>query len=314
MSDYATYLLGGPDGYTGHADEWGAICLDLDLLAGPDVLLPLLEAGTRTPVDWGADDFVQSGVLADPGRKVLLFFAVEGPAASSRTRAAFLAMLGHAWPGWEVRWAHDGQADLRRYLGEPVEDHGHPIFSFEGSAIGPDDRTLTLADPPTTVVTIGADRCHVLTDIVDLAVAGGSGLLGRLDDAPRHEAYRTYAQGGIHIDPEHRRVGWWLSGTHEYVRTPAAAWEGWTVEFWGDRWWEQTRASGGRFDPPVPDRAAALAEVRDEALRYWTGSRNGDPAGVIALAGLSQVACLTARQAPAARAAIERAHAAAAGL
>ncbi|MGW3325112.1 hypothetical protein [Streptomyces virginiae] len=83
---------GDPAGHTRHRSSYGAVGLDLDLLAGPEAALPYLRDHVRED-DWYPDDMVEAGVLADEARRLLLLFAWEGPIASRRTRAATLELL-----------------------------------------------------------------------------------------------------------------------------------------------------------------------------------------------------------------------------
>ncbi|MEU5149623.1 MULTISPECIES: hypothetical protein [Streptomyces] len=315
MGNRAVFVIAGPDGHTRHRSSHGAVALDLDLLAGPEVVLPYLRA--HAPDDsWYPDDMVEAGVLADPSRRLLLVFAWEGPAASLRTRAAGLELLRLAWPGWEVRRLHDGQSGLRAHLGLAPQERDTDVCP--GPALEPDDEELADPDPLVAVVTVGTGRCHVLADIGDHPVEEGPALLDRLRDAPDHGRYRLRADAGIHVDPARRRVGWWLNTARAHARTVGRRWPGWTVEFWEDRWEEHVRASGGRFTPPAPDRAAALADVRAQALRRWAGPRADVRARLVAALPHATIGqgfgpSVTAERAAAARAAVERAYAAAVG-
>ncbi|MFD6891700.1 hypothetical protein [Streptomyces sp. NPDC059957] len=317
MGNRAVFVIAGPAGPTRHYSSFGAIGLDLDLLAGPDVALPFLR--DHAPQDgWYGDDAVEAGVLADPSRRLLLLFAWEGPAASSRTRAATLELLRCAWPGWEVRWLHDGQAGLRAHLG--LGPRGDSRAVYPGPALEVDEEELSDPDPLVAVVTIGPGpgRCHLLADINDHPAEEGPALLERLRDAPDHGTHRSWADAGIHVDPERRRVGWWLNTARDRARTVGDRWPGWTVEFWEDRWSEHRTACGGRFDPPAPDRAAALAEVRDLALERWAGPRPDARAALVARlphipVGRGFAPAVRVAPAAAARTAIERAYREAAG-
>ncbi|MEW2416852.1 hypothetical protein AB0953_24410 [Streptomyces sp. NPDC046866] len=320
MSHRATYVLGGPHAYRSTTESWGAIGLDLDLLAGPEVLVPLLEERTAPAAGFpSADDSVEAGVLADPRGKVLLTFAWEAAAASMHTRAAALELLRLAWPDWEVRWSYDGQTGRRSYLGlDPEDDHSFQGPPLACPPLGPDDEETAEPDPLAQVVTIGADRCHVLAATADHPLAEGPSVVERLRDAPRHQVYRAAAEGGIHIDPDRRRVGWWLVGAQEHPARLASRWPGWTVEFWADRWDEHVLACGGRFEPPAADRAAALAAVRDAALERWAGPRRDARGAVVAaapdaLVGLGFPPAVTTARAAAARRVVEAAYLAAAG-
>ncbi|MEY2269300.1 MULTISPECIES: hypothetical protein [Streptomyces] len=101
-------------------------------------------------------------------------------------------------------------------------------------------------------------------------------------------------------------------------RALAARRPGWTVEFWEDRCAEHERASGGLFAPPAPDRAAAPADVRDQALERWAGPRGDVRARLVAALPHATIGqgfgpAVSAEQAAAARAAVRRAYAAAVG-
>ncbi|MEV5801736.1 hypothetical protein [Streptomyces collinus] len=93
-----------------------AVGIDLDLLEGPTPVLAMLP-GLRQDGWWLDDTMAQGGILLDLGRKVLLFFAWEGPSTELRHRATMLELIRAAWPGWEVRWLYDGSAELREYVG-----------------------------------------------------------------------------------------------------------------------------------------------------------------------------------------------------
>lgn len=59
-----------------------AVGIDLDLLEGPTPVLAMLP-GLRQDGWWLHDTVAQGGILLDLGRKVLLFFAWEGPSTGS---------------------------------------------------------------------------------------------------------------------------------------------------------------------------------------------------------------------------------------
>ncbi|WP_406865001.1 hypothetical protein ABZO31_32995 [Streptomyces sp. HUAS MG47] len=275
MANWAMYLVIPEDGgaYEAYAPRFGAVGIDLDLLAGPDVVLSRLRAREQWARDWIDEGRCEAAALIDLPRRTLFLFAWEGPITELRHRAATWEALGAAWPGWELRWTYDGPADLREYLGLDPEGVREPELGlgvFPEYAMEPGDEELAEPDPMVRVVTIGADRCHVLSSCNDHPIVEGPALLGRLADAPDHRVCTAAADSGIHVDPERRRVGWWLLGASAGARRAAEHWPGWTVEFWADRWEEHVRAAGGRFAPPAVDRRQARAEVRAEALERWS--------------------------------------------
>ncbi|MFE3502549.1 hypothetical protein ACFXPX_19520 [Kitasatospora sp. NPDC059146] len=242
-----------------------AVGIDLDLLDGPAAVLAMLPELHQD--GWWLDDTVaQGGVLLDLGRKVLLFFAREGPSTELRHRAAIFELIRVAWPGWEVRWLYDGAAELRAYVGLDPEyvrcrDADLTLAPF----LAPEAEDLAWPDPGGVVVTVGSGGCHVASEAFDHPVREGESLLDRLADAPEHGACRLHVNSGIHLDPERRRLGWWsLSSTPEAYRVPEL-WPGWTVEFWKDDWERHRRACTRFYPAPFDTGAEARAAVLAEA-------------------------------------------------
>jgi hypothetical protein len=242
-----------------------AVGIDLDLLDGPAAVLAMLP-GLRRDGWWLDDTMAQGGVLLDLGRKVLLFFAWEGPSTELRHRAAMFELIRSAWPGWEVRWLYDGAAELREHVGLDPEyvrcrDSDLSLAPF----LAPEDEDLAWPDPGGVVVTVGAGRCHIASDAFDHPVREGVSLLDRLADAPRHGVCRLHVNSGIHLDPESRRLGWWSLYSSPQAHQVPELWPGWTVEFWQDDWERHVRActrfSPAPFDPGREARAAVLAEA-----------------------------------------------------
>ncbi|MDH6137831.1 hypothetical protein P3T37_007266 [Kitasatospora sp. MAA4] len=268
MGDRANFVVVREGGeYELYLSRFGAVGIDLDLLAGPAEALSLV--GRLKASDWWLDDVhCQGAGLIDLGRKVLMLFAWEGPSAVMRHRAATLELLREAWVGWDVRWMYDGPAELRTYLGlDPghVRDRENRIFV--GPLLEPGDEELADPEPMVAVVTVGADRCYLLANINDHPVREGAALLDRLAGGPEHGVCQVSADAGIHVDPLRRRVGWWVLGASAQAYEMPQRWPGWTVEFWQDRWEEHVRMGAGRFQPPPVDRERALTEVRRAAER-----------------------------------------------
>ncbi|WP_380282662.1 hypothetical protein [Kitasatospora purpeofusca] len=270
MADRANFVVVRESGgYELHLSRFGALGIDLDLLAGPTEALAMVR-GLGVD-DWWLDDVLcQGAALIDLGRRILLLFAWEGPSAGLRHRPATLELLRQAWAGWDVRWAYDGNADLRTHLGldpELVRVRGRETWA--GKVLGPDDEELALPEPLAAVVTVGSEGCFVVANDADPPIREGLGLLDRLAGAPEHGVCRVAVDAGVHVDPLRRRVGWWTLGATAEAYDMPKRWPGWTVDFWQDRWEEHVRVAAGRFRPPPVDREQALAEVRAAAERGW---------------------------------------------
>ncbi|WP_448321041.1 hypothetical protein [Streptomyces sp. CO7] len=243
-----------------------AVGIDLDLLDGPAPVLAMLPE-LRQDGWWLDDNMAQGGILLDLGRKVLLFFAWEGPSTELRHRAAMFELIRAAWPGWEVRWLYDGPAQLRAYVGlDPGDVRCREANLDLAPFLAPGDADLTGPDPGGVVITVRTGHCHVASDAFDHPVREGLALLDRLSAAPRHERCHLHVNSGVHLAPERRHLGWWsLSSTPRAYRVPES-WPGWTVEFWQDNWEWHVEADG-RFAPAAFDakdaRAAVLAEATE---------------------------------------------------
>ncbi|MFD7904040.1 hypothetical protein ACFV4G_17540 [Kitasatospora sp. NPDC059747] len=273
MADRCTIVVVRESGeHELYLSRFGAVGLDLALLAGPGRALALLPG--LQPGDWWPDDVLcQGAALVDHRRRVLLVFAWEGPSTTMLHRAAALELLREAWAGWEVRWAFDGPADLRTYLGldpEAVRDRERRVSpGFLVDADDADDAELAGPEPMVAVVTVGSQRCHLVAGGGDHPVWEGPALLERVARGRDLGVCRVRAEAGIHVDPARRRVGWWTLGACAQAYEMAGRWPGWTVDFWRDRFEEHVRACGGRFAPPPVDRERALAAVRAQAQEHW---------------------------------------------
>ncbi|MFD5565287.1 hypothetical protein [Kitasatospora griseola] len=269
MGDRANFVVVRESGeHELHLSRFGAVGIDLDLLAGPTAALAMVEALPAT--DWWLDDVhCQGAALIDLGRKVLLLFAWEGSSTELRHRAATLELLREAWPGWEVRWLYDGNAEVRAYLGlDPVFVRDRDAATCHVMLLEPDDEELAEPEPMIAVLTVGSDQCFVASNANDHPVQEGPALLDRLADAPEHEVCRAAAQAGVHVDPERHRVGWWTLGATAEAYEMAERWPGWTVEFWQDCWEEHVRVAADRFQPPTVEAELAREEVRVAAERH----------------------------------------------
>ncbi|MFF3935410.1 hypothetical protein [Streptomyces phaeofaciens] len=278
MAEWAVYAVVPPSGtHEIYEARFGAVGLDLDLLAGPDVVLPAVRARPRVEGHWRGDGSCEAAALFDLRRRVLLFYATEGPITQFRHRAVTRERIARAWPGWELCWTFDGPADLRRHLGldpDAVRETHRTVCP--APLLGPDDEELLERDPLVVAVTVGDRRCHLLAAVGDHPVVEGPALLGRLAGGHDHGRCTVAPGAGLHVDPVRRHVDWWTLGAVADAGRMRTRWPGWTVECRQDRWEEHARAAPGRLVPPPVDRERALAELREDALDHWSG-RPGSP-------------------------------------
>ncbi|QKW20218.1 hypothetical protein HUT16_15090 [Kitasatospora sp. NA04385] len=270
MGDRANFVLldGNRAVHGPYVDKYGAVGLDLALLAGPARTVERIRA--LGPGGYWLDDvFCQGAVLVDLPRRVLLFFAWEGPSTDPRLRAAVFALLREAWPGWEVRWCLDGNADLLRYLGrdpETVRDRDvrpvvAPPLSAEWEVAAEESALVVVTVGPSRSRSRSSSRCHLLADIGDHPATEGPALLQRLDGATDFSHREVAADAGLHLDPERRTLGWWTLTNLPDPDAVPARWPGWTVHRWDDDPARHLAAVPGLFALPEVDPGAARAAV-----------------------------------------------------
>jgi hypothetical protein len=103
---------------------------------------------------------------------------------------------------------------------------------------------------------------------------------------------RAFPAGGVHVDVPRKVVGIWRAAeTSEVVDELAQAWNGWSVDWWDDRYEEQVAHCGGALRVPALDLKAgigsALERIRGRLHCRWDGPN----AEALALAAaLSRVA------------------------
>ncbi|MET7418732.1 hypothetical protein [Dactylosporangium sp. NPDC005555] len=274
MGSSVNYVVVRDAGYTVYAQGGGAgHGIDYNFAAGPEVVLRwLANLGDFADGRWFDDVMCEGGVLIDVDRRVLLLFNT----VYNRMvyRAAMLEAYAATWPGWEIRWAYDGVADLMAYIGvDPAgARNDHRPGRTGRNEFEPDD-------PVAAVVTIrGADgrvrlyglnpdnawrRWHMGSDLVEWVAAG--------PELP--ESATNSPTAGLDLDPAARRAGLWtVEPLHGLRQRWAELWPGWTLEFWGDDWARQAVHDPDRlYDSIMPHAITHGRETLAKRLRdHWS--------------------------------------------
>ncbi|WP_144127121.1 hypothetical protein [Catellatospora sichuanensis] len=228
--------------------------LDYLFAPGPDVVLRwIAQLGEQVTGEWLTDPLCTGGVLIDTDRRVLLLFAnLLGDYAY---RAAVLDAFRRTWPGWEIRWAYDGVADLITYVGGDPAAARVPLDAPRLPRYDGHDPEL----PLTALVTVAGEQgCRAYGLSPDLADAqpfrAGPALVDWLAAGEPLEWCDEIPGTGLHLDPATRTAGLWsirpLRGLREAW---PALWPGWTLDFWGDAHIRQVALCPDVLDevPPV---------------------------------------------------------------
>ncbi|MET8786485.1 hypothetical protein [Streptomyces sp. NPDC004589] len=261
MGARAQYVVVENGTWKRYFSHWAANRVVDDLLPGPAAATRCFRAD-REIDEWLDDVWCEGAALVDHDRRSLLWFAF---ADSWADHVAARAVLARTWPGWDVRFAHDGMGDLTHHLGFGRDLTRSPGWfeTFEPSWYAdPEDSepwsvvSVRLSDGSVCAWGSGREPIEHLTNspgLIDLIVA--SPATPPLTDMP---------YGGIHFDPQARSVSLWAVqtavGVHDW---PLPGWENWDLEFRGDDHTHQAGLLPADFPFPQRPLGAALRQLVD---------------------------------------------------
>ncbi|MEU0561284.1 hypothetical protein [Dactylosporangium sp. NPDC006015] len=239
--------------------------LEISVL-GPDVVGRFLEAWQQLdPWDeWTDNADSDGGLLVDFDQQVLMMFSTQRGAA---LRVACLDAVTRTWPGWQVRWAYDGIADLVDYVGGEVSQvrrkRTEPKALYWHDGIERMDLRY--------VVTIGETQAYGLAWNAVEPWEVGAGLQEQLRPGDRITAAATMPEAGMHLDPVSLTAGVWsavrpLRGLSE---SWPRLWPGWTLLRWDDRGSEQLQRCAGSVAFPLAE-PLGRGQFATSVMRTWS--------------------------------------------
>jgi hypothetical protein len=259
MGARAQYVVIENGAWQRYYSHWGANRVAADLLAGPAAATRCFRAN-RDLDEWLDDVWCEGAALVDLDRRVLLWYCFLDSWAE---HVAVRRVLARTWPGWDIRFAHDGVGDLTDHLGLG-RDAARPDGWFE--TCEPSWYGDVADVEPWSVVSLRLPDGRVAAwnsgaDVID-HLACGSGLVELLPRAELTPHPIVMPYGGVHFEPEDRSVSVWSVGSVAGVRAwPLPGWEGWTLDFRGDDHSGQEAVLPADFPFPHGRSAAALASA-----------------------------------------------------
>ncbi len=262
--------------------HWCANTLDEALFWGPERAVAF--ARRQEPVDkegWLDNVWAEGGAVIDEGRRALLLFGGEDILYDIPLRRVFLDLLGLVWEGWEVRWAHEGIAEMADRAGLPRER----VLDRKGL-----DRPRRSLDPPeldewtdlvgSVRLEDGRLRLFPLGGRADEYLLAGPALLKVAQcEADRRPGWLcrllksewcgvareridlgewkcSFPNSGFHIDVPERAVEFWEA--HDVPGAPeliASRWPDWRVVWLRDAYETQLERTGEllRFPARLPE-------------------------------------------------------------
>jgi hypothetical protein len=285
----AVYVVVDDAGLRTRASRSRGSVVETDLIPGPGYALERIAGLSPATSPIAATGWV-AGVLVDLRARELHWFGWSNSLYSLTHRRACLAVLARTWPGWTVRWAPGGAADLDRRAGgsgrveHPTGDTAGILRRWppdHGSVVPAtaDDLaegwwTLATVQPPARPAEAWA-VAHV-EDHVALAGTDLPALLRQLGPSSRHVDSPTPPNAGVHLDTRTRSVGWWTGPPEPRVAEELPTrWPGWEVSLWRDPPWEdgydrQVAACHGAVRAPDVDLPAGLDRLAEQLVRLDT--------------------------------------------
>lgn len=278
-------------GYSGAAETIAS-----DLVWGPGWTLELIRGlldKADHPSNWLDETTCGGAVLVDLDQKVLLFFGGDIKYDVPRRRA-FLDLLQVQWPGWTVRWAHEGIVEVAEYAGyaaardrlAPIAGLDYPDFDVRlliGGQDGPFGWVESVASVRWSNGRLGI--YPMINHAQQLALTGLRlpRFLKRRDfwqrfwRRPGFDSARLdvgLCSGGVHIDVRAQEVGFWLSEPYgDALKQVSDRWPKWTVTWHGTAFEKQAAATGG----PLVFVSKAQDVLKREILESLEQSRPEAP-------------------------------------
>ncbi|MFY4722888.1 hypothetical protein [Streptomyces sp. LaBMicrA B280] len=259
MGARAQYVVVENGAWQRYFSHWAANRVVGDLLPGPAAATRCFRAQRKID-EWLDDVWCEGAALVDHDRRILRWFGFADSWADHR---AARAVLARTWPGWDVRFAHDGMGDLTHQLGVGRDLTRAPGWfeTFEPSEFTGDEST-----EPWSVVSLRLPDGSVRAwgsawEPID-HLAGGPALIDLLPASAATPAPTDMPYGGVHFDPRARTVSLWavqtVTGVHDW---PLPGWESWTLDFHGDDHTRQAELLPADFPFPHLSLATALRRL-----------------------------------------------------
>lgn len=262
-------------------DHWCANRLDVELFWGPEPARRFIEQLDAVDESrWLDEVWCEGAAMLDLDDRTLLFFGGEEIMGDVPLRRAHLSLMRDMWPGWRIRWAHEGIVTVGAHVGRPPaaflcdsEPDPEERFRMESQKRGAARTLLTATrDGITAAWRVSGD---------EEALRLGPGALDVLDEAPETDLLPwrgAMPTGGVHVDFDTRTLGfWWAHPTPAIAARTAAAWPGWNITWFEDRYEAQIERSGLEIRLPAPP-PIELQAARIESLRGCCHWAAGNPA------------------------------------
>jgi hypothetical protein len=287
MGHRANYLILSQGGSELFYSHWAANTVDRDFFWGPGPAEAHIRSQEPT-TEWLDDVWCEGGAALDWRQRDLVLFGGQDTKYDIFRRRIWMSLMRFQWPGWTVRWATREIVDLAALAGlPPAAVLGRGESAIRAVQLRPSTGQEPWGD--TLVSVLPGERHLTLQNTGEEVLSLGPDLLDRLDGLRWECHFDDTPPGcGMQIDPQNRRLRYWLaSGYPELETQVASTWAGWTVSRQDDWAFEHLASHPGfpqclEFSGNPPKRCSSLNTLRPVALtrgRPRRVSRRNVPAG-----------------------------------
>lgn len=275
MGQRANLLIVRNHSYELYYSHWCANTLPVSLFWGEQYAIRFIELQKRVDQSgWLDDNWAEGGAVLDVERRELLFFGGEDILYDVPLRNGLLRLMKNNWPGWEIRWAHEGISDLAAYVGYPIEKvlAVHETSRQGPSLVPPEERkwvdlvaSVAFSEQELLIIPLEGDLEDFLSrgpQILD-GIEKSCGL-SSLD---LKEWTSRFPVGGFHIDVEGKKLlVWHAEPRPELSLRLQAVWPGWEIINQRSSYESQINCTYGRLQFQELNQPELLAQLKTMLL------------------------------------------------
>lgn len=275
MGQRANLLIVRNQSYELYYSHWCAYTLPVSLFWGEQYAIRFIELQKRVDeAGWLDDNWAEGGAVLDVEHRVLLFFGGEDILYDVPLRNGLLRLMKNNWPGWEIRWAHEGIADLAAYVGYPIDKvlAVHET-SRQGACLVPPEEKKWVDLVASVAFSEQELLIFPLEGELEVFLTGGPRLLDGIDKSyglsslDLMEWTSRFPVGGFHIDVEGKKLQVWHAEPRpELTLRLQAVWPGWEIINQRSSYESQINCTYGRLQFQKLSQPELLAQLKTMLL------------------------------------------------
>jgi hypothetical protein len=237
--------------------HWRANTLPQDLFWSPEFATAFIRKQHKVNEStWLENIWAEGGAIVDWDAKIFLFFGGEEILYDVPLRCIYLELISRVWRGWQIKWAHQGIADLANYLNYPLSN----IIREQNNSLA--EYNVSLPQKNWTDI-VGSIIFEDLSlglfplsgDLVTLLQCGSS----LIDKIQQQQGFglkmllldrwtNRFPLGGFHIDINSKTLEFWLAfPVADIYLQVAKCWSGWNVIWHRDLFEFQIERTRGKL-------------------------------------------------------------------